>query len=309
MPVVIDFHVHAWPRKAIYEGWLGQLRKQGRRWWKPVSSSMHSMQTFVRHLPEPARRRLDELGSLTPIPGLLLESTIGDLIHAMQKSGVDRAVLIAHPPFISNDFVIEACRTYPELVPVVNITRDTLRPAVTLKAMVKRGAKALKIHTAADGEGPDSPRYNLLLKTAAELNLPVILHTGCIHSHVLYKQPQLGNAELFKPWFKEFRELRFILAHMNYHEPEIAFDLAEEHFNLYMDTSWQPAEVIGEAVRRIGADRVLFGTDWPYVGGNLAVGLGRIRECLEAGTLNQDQARAILGENAAKLLGIDLHAA
>ena len=54
----------------------------------------------------------------------------------------------------------------------------------------------------------------------------------------------------------------------------------------------------------VGPDRVLFGTDWPFVGSNLAVGIERVRICIEAGTLNSADADLILGKNAAQLLGI-----
>jgi predicted TIM-barrel fold metal-dependent hydrolase len=142
---------------------------------------------------------------------------------------------------------------------------------------------------------------------AQSKSLPVILHTGCIQNRVFYKNPSLGKVEIFEPWFEAYRRIRFVLAHMNFHEPEKALQLGELHSNILVDTSWQPAEIIGEAVRRLGADRVLFGTDWPFVGGNLAVGKKRIEEGVTGGVYSQDDADKILGGNALKLLlgGVD----
>ena len=302
MSRVIDFHVHAFAGKFMSEGFLGRIRKQARGWWKPISGSMHTAQTYLRHLPEPARKPLDELTGVAPLLGLAFESTVPDLLHAMDESGVDQALVIAHPPFISNELVMEAFRKNPRLLPVVNIPKDSPRPSTRLKHYVKHGARALKIHTSADGEALESSRYHSLLKTAADLDLPVILHTGCLHSRLLYKAPTLARAEIFTPWFTQYPDVKFVLAHMNFHEPQIAFDLAEEHLNVYLDTSWQPAEVIGESVRRLGAERILFATDWPFVGSNLSVGLSRVRECVDAGALTEAQSKMILGENAARLL-------
>ena len=93
---------------------------------------------------------------------------------------------------------------------------------------------------------------------------------------------------------------------MNFHEPSVALDLVEKHPNVFVDTSWQPAEVIGEAVRRVGAERVLFGTDWPFVGNNVNIGLARIRDCIQAGSLTEEQSMLILGVNAAKIFGISI---
>jgi predicted TIM-barrel fold metal-dependent hydrolase len=308
--LVIDSHAHAFPDRLkplapeSVRFPLFELRKRARQWLKPLSSSLHKAQTALRHLPEPARRLLDELSGIVPLPTLIFESTAEDLAESLDRACVDRVLVIAHPPLATNEFVLEACAKDPRLLPVANIPASEPEPAAKLREYAERGAVALKIHPAADGEGPDSPRYAELLKTAEELGLPVIVHTGCIHTHLLYKDPEQGRAQAFEPWFKAHPELRFVLAHMNFHDPAVAMDLMETYPNVYADTSWQPAEVIGEAVRRVGADRVLFGTDWPIVGDNQSVGLERIRDCVESGLITEEQAGQIRGLNAAKLFKI-----
>ena len=132
----------------------------------------------------------------------------------------------------------------------------------------------------------------------------MILHSGCIHNRIFYKDPNQGHPERFASWFEKFPATQFILAHMNFHLPQVAMDLAETYPNVHLDTSWQPAEIIGEAVRRVGSDRVLFGTDWPLVGDNMTVGLRRVRECVSAGTITAEDADRILGANAARLLAL-----
>jgi predicted TIM-barrel fold metal-dependent hydrolase len=114
--------------------------------------------------------------------------------------------------------------------------------------------------------------------------------------------PSKARLENFAQWFSGFRGIRFILAHLNFHEPEVAMALAEEHDNVSVGTSWQPSEAIGEAVRRLGAERVFFGSDWPIVGHNMEVGVARVRDCVTTGTLTEDEAALILGDNASKLL-------
>jgi predicted TIM-barrel fold metal-dependent hydrolase len=63
--------------------------------------------------------------------------------------------------------------------------------------------------------------------------------------------------------------------------------------------------MIGEAVRRLGPGKVLFGSDWPLVGQNMAVGIARVRDCVDTGTLGRDEAAQVLGLNAARLFGVD----
>jgi predicted TIM-barrel fold metal-dependent hydrolase len=309
---VIDVHAHAFPAlssftqgmlpdSSIFET-LKHARRSARSWLRPLSESFHKTQTLLRHFPDPIRQSLDQLAGVAPVATLLVESTVEDLLEAMELHEIDQALLIAHPPVISNEFVLETCQHEPRLLPVVNISKDTPKPKTALKNFAKKGARALKIHTAADGERVTSDHYHELLKAAQELGLFVILHTGCIHSNLIYKKPDASRAELFTPWFDEFKELTFVLAHMNFHEPQTAMNLVLEYPNVHIDTSWQPAEIIAEAVRRVGSDRIMFGSDWPLLGNNITVGLNRIEDCVETGLITQEDAKRILGENAVRLL-------
>ena len=325
MSQIIDFHVHVFPDAVgtlakrigvgpltpyISEASVQFLKKQARFWMKPITHALHHTQTTLRHLPQTTRRGVDELSGLAPLANLLIESSPQDLIDAMDANHVDRAVIIAQPPFSQNEFVLKLCKDFPErFIVAVNLSRSFTEKATpaqsadSLKKYVEDGAKILKIHTSADGEKIDSERYEALLETASELKLPVIIHTGCIQSSLLYRSPKNGQAENYISWFKKYPKTRFVLAHMNYHDPGVAIDLAEQFENLYLDTSWQPSEIIGEAVRRIGADRILFATDWPIVGDNMEVGLSRIQDAVDTGILTEADSEKILGANARALLG------
>lgn len=329
MPV-IDFHAHIFPNpiekllplvpKLVPPGKAGQKlkpylnemtlrmglglgRRMARQFLQPVSERMHTAQVWMRHLPPLARSGLDAMGGVATLPRLLVESTTDDLIEAMDAAGVDQTLVIAHPPYATNEMVLEACQMNSDrLIPVVNVPKTAEDPAAALREYVAQGARVLKIHAAADGEGVDSARYQALLEVAQQLRLPVILHTGCIQNRLFYKDPSWGRAEQFAPWFEAYRDVTFCLAHMNFHEPLKALDLCELYSNLVVDTSWQPPEVIGEAVRRLGAERVLFGTDWPFVGENIALGKARIEEGVEAEVYSREDADLVLGGNALRIL-------
>ena len=329
MPI-IDFHAHIFPNpiekvipqipRLVPEGGagdkirpyvnemtlkmgLGLGRRMARQFLEPLSQKMHTAQVWMRHLPPLVRHGLDSVGGVASLPRLLIESTAEDLIEAMDTAGVDQALVIAHPPYATNESVLEACAENPDrLIPVVNIAKSESDPAAKFREYLAQGAKVLKIHAAADGDGVDCPRYRALLEVAREARVPVILHTGCIQNRLFYKNPDCGRVEHFEPWFETYREITFVLAHMNFHEPMKALEICEQHPNVVVDTSWQPAEVIGEAVRRIGAERVLFGTDWPFVGQNLTLGKSRIEDGVEARVFTREEADLVLGGNAARIL-------
>jgi len=297
-----DFHVHVFPfRPDRY--FPGKTREIARFWSKPVSKALHSVQPWLRLLPPVGKRVFDEIGSLLPAPMLLLDSTFEDLKQAMQDALVDRAVIVAHPSIIPNEFILDLAAQSDHLIAAVNIPPSETHPAEKLREYVGRGARILKIHPASDGLGSDSLHYLALLEEAQKLKLPVILHTGCMESHTLYKFPYASDVKKFVSWFADFPELTFILSHMNYHDPDAAMECAEKHSNVLLDTSWQPTETIAEAVRRAGARSVLFASDWPLLGNNMKIGINRIQAAVQSQMISEEDSFLILGQNAERILG------
>jgi predicted TIM-barrel fold metal-dependent hydrolase len=306
---IIDSHVHVFPDRL--EGILPSstlapwnfAKLQAQRALRPVTRSLHSAQTLVRHLPEALRWGIDQVGGLAPLPLLLIESTPRDLKKAMKRSSVNRAIIIAHPPWTTNDFLLELAESDPDgsWIVAVRASLDAGDPVARLNEEVERGAKALKLHPADEGKPLDHPSYLRVLEAAGEMNLPVILHTGCFHNALLYRNSDLGDVTQFESWFKDFPRVTFILAHTNFHDPGKAFDLAENYPQLLVETSWQPAETIGEAVRRIGAERVLFGSDWPLLGNNMSIGIRRVLDAHRGGFLSAEHVKMIFSENAKRV--------
>jgi uncharacterized protein len=85
-----------------------------------------------------------------------------------------------------------------------------------------------------------------------------------------------------------------------YFHVDEAIDMAERHPNLYLETSAMPYPwKIAEAVRRIGAHRVLYASDGP--GCNPALEVQKVRIL----GLPPEDERLVLGGNAARLLRLD----
>lgn len=308
--LIIDFHTHVFPdpiseltRKLpvtyvpdLHN--LGRARERLRQWVRPIARSLHETQTLIRHLPDSVRPSFDRMGGLMAGPSLFLESTPEDLAFEMREHEVSRAVVIANPPLAPNRWIMEICRQYDSFVPCVYSPESPQ----ALREWVDQGARLLKIHPSIDGKGVEDEGYLALLEAADALCLPVILHTGCIHLEGLYRSPRMSEVKNFRPWFDRFRSIPFILAHMNYHDPVAALDLCAEFPHLYVDSSWQPAEAIAEAVRRIGSERILLGSDWPLLGANIPTSIERVREITQFGFCSAQDVANILGLNAERLL-------
>lgn len=308
--MIVDSHVHIL-RSAIEEripkktrSAFQLLKSKAQSAVQPFAHAMHRTQPIARHLPGPVQKKLDQLGALWAFPNALIEGTVTDLLNQMKKYKITYSVVIAQPPHTTNEYVLSTCKKNHQLIPVVNIPPSVKDGPTRLKKYVSQGAKALKIHPAWDGHPTQDPHYLSLLKAAERMSLPVIVHTGCIENKLLFKSPDEAKVEKFIPWFQSFSQIPFILAHMNINHPHIVFDLMDEFPNLYTDTSWQPTEIIGEATRRVGANRILFGSDWPILGANISIHLKRLMKCLENKTIKPDELEAILYKNAFQLFKI-----
>lgn len=318
----IDFHTHVFPQRMdqvlekVSVGPLAELpsrrfaeksrrklRQRGRKYVAPLSRLFHSAQQKLASLPSPVRDAVERLGGIALLPSLWVESTSEDLDEAMDQAGIQRALIIAHPPHASNEFILKEAVRHPRLIPVVNVP-ECEDAAFRLKSYLERGAKALKIHSSADGKGPDHSHYLKLLEVAEEKNIPVILHTGCIQLGRLFRDPHMGEVKRFQSWFRDFPNITFILAHMGFHHPGEVLGLCEQYPQLLVDTSWQSATAIAAAVKRLGAERVLFASDWPIGGQNIDVSLRRLHECAAMGGIQANEMDLILGGNASRVLGI-----
>lgn len=309
--MIVDFHVHIFPdlsRTKVMNRAFGGERVEAfrglmRKKTAGLSEKMHEIQSKFRNLPVPLRGIVEELSAFVPLPQLFLESSVGDLLESMDANGIDKSVVIAHPSICSNERLFSDLKKNPRLIPVVYVPMGTPRPAIELKKWTERGARALKIHASSDGLDISSPHYRQLLHAARELKLPVILHTGCFHSHLFYKRPEFGDIDSFDAWFSEYSDVNFIAAHMNYHDPERAILSAEKHKNVWLDTSWQPAEVVAEAIRRVGSKRVLMASDWPFLGGTQKEMKRRTEAAFAELNLSELERADVLGLNALNLLG------
>lgn len=288
---VIDFQTQLWPERVA--GTLPvAVKKWGKFWATPISRTLHEVQPWLRFLPSGGRTLIQELGSLAPLSHLLFESSLSDLKNSLERNQIDRCVIVSDPMKIENSELIRFSKEDSRLIPAIRIP-----PNSDVKVLIENAhaenTRILQLHTASDGLEADCDFYHTQIETASRLGWTLIVQTG------VSKNAAIGA---FENWFKNWPKATFVIARMNFDHPELAMDAAERFPNLYLETSWQPTETIAEAVRRIGADRILFGSDWPIMGNNQKVGILRIRDAMDSQMISESDGKKILGGNAEKLI-------
>src|SRR5215211_4376905 len=218
------------------------------------------------------------------------------IIELLDEAGIEQAVVMtyADAPVLKSDalqYIHDACKKYPErLIPYARINPHADNAATLLEeAIVDLGMKGLKIHQESVTAAAHHDSVVRLVKKAAEFDAPALFHSG--------------DEPLSLPWqfaklAEEAPEATIILAHMGgYHHTEDAIRVCEKYDNLLLDTSACPyPHRIGEAIRRIGAGRVLFGSDGP--GCNPALELKKIRRL----ALSDNEKRLVLHDNIVAIL-------
>lgn len=238
----------------------------------PIQPLIHSL---------PASMRILE------IPRLLVESEAERLDIEMRSNRVAFSFVIAHPPFVPNALVLKAAHRFSGMIPAVSIPTTESNPDRALESLLENGGRILKIR--ADESQIDAQHFQRLLSVADEQKIPVILEPN--------KKPLFRKQHHFEPWFRRFPKLKFLLTRPS---PE----LCKKYGNVWMDTSWQSAKQITQAVKVCGASKILFASDWPLGQENMSLGISRILEAERFGMISSIEADRILGKNALELLGL-----
>ena len=100
---------------------------------------------------------------------------------------------------------------------------------------------------------------------------------------------------------RRFPEVTVLMDHMGYREwTSDAIEAARDNPNLYLGTTIAAFEptVIERAVRELGPERVVYGSNWPNCYSDLAV------EAIRRQKLGAEAEALVLGGNLARILGI-----
>ena len=174
---------------------------------------------------------------------------------------------------------------YPYLVAKPNYPEE-IRAIVELAESTKQ--RRFKIHDDGNDFPYDHRNYEPLYEYAHSVEAPLLIHTYG-RKHV---RPMMKVAE-------RFPRIRILLGHAGIIDEDVYGEAARKHLNIYLETCCSLAwyGLIERLVRMAGADRVLFGTDMPFMSPDQQIGRVLFAR------LSDEDKRKILGLNATRVLG------
>jgi uncharacterized protein len=186
-----------------------------------------------------------------------------------------------------NDLVAEICgETAGRLVPFFT---GNPHAAPDRYADVAVKFSGLELSPAVHGVAFTAPANVALVEIAARHSQPVYT--------VPVARPGCGAPDLAK-LAGEFPSVTFVLGHCGYLGIDLySIKAIEDAANIVAETSGCYTAIAGIAVERLGAGRVLFGTDYPMQ--HPAVELAK----MAALDLDQASRERVMGQNAVRLLG------
>lgn len=230
------------------------------------------------------------------------------LVDLLRSLGVDYAVILAEecPAVtgrITSQEVAEFCAGRPNLIPFASLNPNTVaQPGRELRRLVaEHGFRGLKLYPTYQFFYPNDPALYPLYAAAEELGVLVMFHTGS--SVFRGSRIKYGDPVFFDDVAVDFPDLRVIMAHSGrgfwY---DRAFFLARLHRHLYLEISGIPTRRLLQHFPEFErlADKIIWGSDWPGYW-DIAGSLAGIR----ALPLPDPVKEAVLGGNAARLLGLD----
>ena len=234
---------------------------------------------------------------------LRFDGTLSGLLRTMDEAGIDKGLALgvgikASVVARTNEFIGTVPRD--RLVPMGTVHPE-LSVDENLRSLKDNGIVGVKLHPLFQALSLSDPRVRDICAALADEGMPVITHVGAGGDDDANDR---GNPAALRALADALPALTLIACHYGgYHR----LDEAEEHVvgsRVTLETSWPPTladldkERIVALVRRHGADRVVYGSDWPMA--DPAAEIAAIRDL----GLTDDEVDGILGGNAARLLGL-----
>jgi predicted TIM-barrel fold metal-dependent hydrolase len=237
-------------------------------------------------------------------------ATADELIESMDRDGVDVSVILnggwtSHELCVeTNDYILDSIARYPErLVGFCMVTLQSIEAAVTeVERCVRGGVRGIG-EMRLDPQAFDPEVISPLIEVIREHGLILLTHASEPVGHQYAGKDKI-TPDLLYALITAYPDITHVLAHWGGGLPFYALmpEVKEAMRNVYFDSAASPFLYVSEVYRRVselvGADKILFGTDYPLLA------QGRLLREIDSLDLPPETKEQILSGNARRLLGI-----
>ena len=242
-------------------------------------------------------------------------ATADELIDSMDRDGIDVSVIVnygwsTHELCVAtNDYIMESVARYPRrLVGFCALPPHNLDDATAEVERCARGGIKGVGELRPDMQAPDfthKETMQSLVEVLQKHKLVLLTHASEPVGHVYPGKGSVTPGMLYA-FITNFPDLPIICAHWGGGLPFYALmpEVKEALENVYFDTAASPflyrPEIYNQVSQLIGADRILFGSDYPLLPPS------RLLKEIDSVDLPKEAKSLILSGNARRLLGIKI---
>lgn len=250
-----------------------------------------------------AQKATDAIGRFYDYQPMEQIGDISALLKSMEETGIDMCVIHSVATSAAqveriNDFVCENVKAHPQkLMGFGTMHQDYENMQAEVDRCISMGLKGIKLHPDTQEFNADDERMMPLYAYLEEKGLPVLFHVGD-------KRYDYSHPARIRKICEAFPNLQVIAAHFGGWS---VWEIAEENLlkvkNCMMDTSsssgFITAEEFAHLIHTFGADRLLFGSDFPMWDPK-----GELERFMNV-SLTDEEREKILYKNAEAILKID----
>jgi uncharacterized protein len=233
-------------------------------------------------------------------------ATVEGILPAMKKAGIEKSVVLSsinRPENVVsfNSWCAEVQKSHPELLFFGGMHPDFESPLEELERIKGLGLFGIKMHPNAQRFYPDEERFFPLYEMLVELDLPAAFHCGDEFIHV---EPIYAHPRRFTQVLESFPDLTILLAHLGGYKTWDSLRYVAGYESVWYDTAFCPRNLsdaeFRQIVDRLGAEKVVFGTDFPWT--DQETEKKEIERIFKEGalTLLEENPRRLLAELAAR---------
>lgn len=232
--------------------------------------------------------------------------TIPNLVAELQRMRFGQAAILPIAPGfpfgdrLTEDWLdaIAQAEGREQLIPFASVRPPSRDAVERLRGYAARGARGVKLHPEMQRFFPDAVESLEVYAECERLGLPIIFHAG--RSGI---EPEfMRKYALIRRWHgpvRDFPKVQFVLGHAGARDVDDAIELARAHDNVWLEITGQGVTKLDEILRRVGPDKLVFGSDWPFY--PLAATLAKVLLVTES---NPGARAAILRDNALRVFAL-----